>query len=214
MSKFESGLLGKLNTIADWILRMTVINILIIAFSLPIVTLYPAVFAGYKMLVKYKRGDGIPIFKGYFGYFKEDLSEKVKIGFGVLLVMILGFVGVTFYQNSLDQNPTLFNSLGYYMLIALIVGTIVVTLYTLPIMLIYPKTDSWLLVKLAVFLSGKFAIRTFLLVLTLIIPFIMLLHPLTLLVFVFSGVTIPLLIHVFISEKVVAYLESLGTHDD
>ena len=70
-----------------------------------------------------------------------------------------------------------------------------------------------LMFKLAFYLSGKFFVKTVLLVFTTLIPFLMLMTPITQVVFVFGGLSIPVLLNALITNKVVIYIEGLVKED-
>jgi hypothetical protein len=52
-----------------------------------------------------------------------------------------------------------------------------------------------------------------LLVLTTAVPFVLLMTPITQLIFVFAGLSIPVLLNALITDKIVAYVEGLVKED-
>lgn len=211
--KFEKTFFQKLNTIADWIIRIILINFLMIVTSIPIITIFPSLSAGYKLFHRYINQEEEPLFKGYFLFFKENLGKK--IWFSVLLIVLLGlgFINAKYYDQSLQLTQNWFFLVGYYITLAFLIGMIVITLYTLSSMLVVPKAKVWLLFKLSFYLAGKFIFRTLLLVFTIAIPFVLFMFPFTQLIFVFGGLSIPILLNVLLTNKVVKYVESLVEED-
>ena len=207
--QYDKTLYQKLNTFADWVIRLVVINILIIVTSLPIITLYPALLAGYKMFTKYVNKEEVPIFKSYFTYFVENIGQKLKIGLILAAAILVGVINITIYNEFLEANPSPFNLVGQYVMIVMVLSVIFVTMYTFPLMLTYPNTNIWLLIKFSFFLSGKFIGRTGLAVLILFIPVVLLLHPLLTLILVFVGMSAMVLLYALIFNKVVVYVEGL-----
>ncbi|CDR31255.1 Predicted integral membrane protein [Acholeplasma oculi] len=207
--QFESGFYQKLNTFADWVLRITVINIMIILTSLPVVTIYPALLAGYKLYHKYLNKEEVPMIKSYFKFFTENFGKKMQIGLVLAFALILGFVNVTIYQDFLQTNPNPFNVIGQYVMIIMVLSVVFVSMFTLPLMITYPNTDTWLLIKFAFFLSGKYVIKTVLAVLIMLIPFLMLLHPITIFIFLFAGLSTPVCLYALLFKKVVTFVEGL-----
>jgi hypothetical protein len=67
--------------------------------------------------------------------------------------------------------------------------------------------------KLAFYLSGKYFLRTVLLVLTTAVPFVLLMTPITQLIFVFAGLSIPVLLNALITNQIVEYVEGLVKED-
>lgn len=207
--QFENSLYQKLNTFADWVLRITVINILMIICAIPIVTLYPALLAGYKMYHNYLNKKEVPLFKGFFSYFIEDFSKKMQLGLVLSAAILLAVVNMTIYSDYLAINSNPINYVGQYIMIIMVITVIFVTIYTFPLMITYPKTHTWLLLKFAFFLSGKYILRTLLAILIIAIPLLLLLTPVTIVIFVFAGAAIPVLLYALLFKKVVLYVESL-----
>src|SRR3989339_52742 len=111
---YEKSLYQKINAVADWIIRLIVINVLMILTSLPIITLFPSLAAGYKLFYEYKEKNETKLFKSYFSFFKENFMRKVQIGFILIFVLLLGYYNVTYYVNVLQSSEELFYQIGDY----------------------------------------------------------------------------------------------------
>lgn len=210
---YEKSLYQKINTVADWIIRIIVINILMIFTSLLIVTIYPSIAAGYKLFHQYIHKDEEKLFKGYFKFFLEDIGKKIGIGLIFIVVLVLGYINTTYYVDVLNEQSTWYYLAGYYVTLAFLVSAFIVTLYTLSVLYVVPKAKVTLMFKLAFYLSGKYFLRTVLLVLTTAVPFVLLMTPITQLIFVFAGLSIPVLLNALITDKIVEYVESLVKSD-
>jgi uncharacterized membrane protein YesL len=204
----------KINTIADWVIRIIVINVLMILTSLPLLTLFPSLAAGYKLLYEYKHKNETKLFKTYFIFFKTDFMRKLQVGIILIIVLLIGYFNVTYYVDLLKNDETLFYQIGYYITFAFLFVVLVITLYTLPIINIYPRLNLSLMMKLAFALSGKFFLRTLLLFIVHLIPFALMLTPITSLIMVFAGLSLPMILAVLIHEKASLYLISLGEKHD
>lgn len=207
---YEKSLYQKINTIADWIIRIIMINILMILTSIPIVTLFPSLAAGYKLFYEYKHKNETKLFKSYFSFFKDDFMRKLQIGLILIIVILIGYFNVTYYVDILKNDDNIFYQIGYYITFAFLVSALVVTLYTLPIVTLYPKLQLSLMMKLAFALSGKYFFRTLLLFVIHAIPFLLLFTPITTLILVFMGISLPMLLAMLVHEKASLYLISLG----
>ncbi|MDO9628707.1 MAG: DUF624 domain-containing protein, partial [Acholeplasmataceae bacterium] len=196
--------------IADWIIRIVMINIITIVLSIPIVTLYPAMSAAYNLFSDYTNRDEPHLLSGYFQYFKKDLWKKIVLGLVFLLVMTLGYANVTYYLTYLKQESGIFYLIGYYITIVLLIAAFVIVLYSFTVVSVYPKAKYMTIYKLSFYLAGKFFLKTVLLIIATILPFFMLLAPLTALMFVFSGVSLSILLNVLITKQAVIYLKGLG----
>ncbi len=60
---FEKLVNSRINDVADWIIRIIMINVMIIFFSLAVVTIYPAISAGYNMFHDYVEKKNTRLFK-------------------------------------------------------------------------------------------------------------------------------------------------------
>ncbi len=207
---YEKSLYQKINTIADWIIRIIMINVLMILTSIPIVTLFPSLAAGYKLFYEYKHKNETKLFKSYFSFFKDDFMRKLQIGLILIIVILIGYFNVTYYVDILKNDHNIFYQIGYYITFAFLVSALVVTLYTLPIVTLYPKLQLSLMMKLAFALSGKYFFRTLLLFVIHAIPFLLLFTPITTLILVFMGISLPMLLAMLVHEKASLYLISLG----
>jgi uncharacterized membrane protein YesL len=211
---YEKSMYQKINTIADWVIRIIVINVLMILTSLPLLTLFPSLAAGYKLLYEYKHKNETKLFKTYFIFFKTDFMRKLQVGIILIIVLLIGYFNVTYYVDLLKNDETLFYQIGYYITFAFLFVVLVITLYTLPIINIYPRLNLSLMMKLAFALSGKFFLRTLLLFIVHLIPFALMLTPITSLIMVFAGLSLPMILAVLIHEKASLYLISLGEKHD
>lgn len=211
---YEKSLYQKINTIADWIIRLIVINVLMILTSIPLITLFPSLAAGYKLFYEYKHKNETKLFKSYFSFLKENFMRKLQIGLILVVLLLIGYFNVTYYVDILKNNPSLFYQMGYYITFAFLFASLVVTLYTLPIVTIYPKLSLTLMIKLAFALSGKYFFRTLLLMVIHLIPFALLLTPITSVILVFMGVSLPMMLAVIVHEKATLYIISLGEKHD
>ncbi len=208
--KVERMFMQKLNTIADWIIRIVMINIITIVLSIPIITIYPAMSAAYNLFSDYTNRDEVNLFKGHFEYFKKDLWKKMGLSLVFILVISLGYANVTYYLEFLKNESGIFYLIGYYITIVLLIACFVTLLYSFTVVSVYPKAKYQTIFKLSFYLAGKFFLKTVLLVVSTLLPFLMLLAPLTALMFVFSGVSLSILLNVLITKQAVIYLKGLG----
>ncbi len=208
--KFESRFYQIITVISDWVLRIVMLNIMMIITMLPIVTIFPALSAGYNMFSDYFNYDDKPLIKGYFGYFVKDFKKKFSLNLVLILLIILAVSNTRYYMLSLEANGNTFEHIGYYVSLFLLIGLFIITLYVLTVHRVYPRIKLFLLFKVSFFLAGKFLFRSILLVLSLLIPLVMFTFPFTMMMFVFTGVSIMIMVNVYITKPAVDYLESLG----
>ena len=211
---FEKLVNSKLNAVADWIIRLVMINIFMIICSLPVITIFPALSAGYNLLHDYVEGKHTPLVKGYFGYFKEYIGRKIVVGIVIGILLVVSYTNIRYYVDVLETNETLFFQIGYYATLALIAALYAVILYTVVVLNVESKMKLVSLFKLSFFLAGKYYFITVLLVVINSLPVFLLFTPITSLIFVFMGLSIPLTLHALLTKNAVYYLEGLGNEND
>lgn len=190
-----------LNIFADWFIRITLINILVIICMLPIITIIPAISSGYRLFSDILNKEEENIFKAYFKYFKEDFVNKLIVSVIVIIVFAVSFYNNRLYGNLVESGANVFYTIGYYLTLALMFGVVMVTLY-LPLVFSERKGIEIIQIfKLAFYLAGKYPFRTILITLSLLIPYLMLTNPITIVFFVFSGISLPLLINAALTLK-------------
>ncbi len=208
--KHENTLLSKLNEASDWLIRVVVINLLMIATALPIVTLYASLHAGYRLMHDYANQDETPLFKGYFKYWWEGLPKKIWLGLLFIVFGGLTVLNVTYYVDIIRENPQALYVIGYYVTIAAMVGLYIILIHSFSCMLVFPNLRVTKLFKLSFYLSGKYFLRTSLLVVIHLASMLMLMTPITQFMFVFIGLSLPMLVNAIMTRPIVSYLESLG----
>lgn len=206
----EKKIFTILNTIADWIIRFVVINIIVITLSIPIITLYPAMSAGYNLFHDYSNKDEVKLFSGYIEHLKKDFFKKLAIGVILIVLLFLGYLNVTYYVDILNEQSHWFYVTGYYVTTIFLVVAIVVTLLSVTVVKVYPKAKYINIFKLSFFVAGKYFFRTILLILITVLPFALLIVPATAIIFIFAGISLPLYLNVIITKPIVLYLEKLG----
>ncbi len=210
MSFFDKLVNSKLNSFADWFGRLIVINIMIIFFSLPLITIFPAISAGYNLIHDYVQRRNPKLFRDYFKYFKENLGRKIIINIVYGFILTLGLLNVRYYITVLETNQSAFYSMGYYVTLALLTALYAVIIYSIIVIKVIPKIKLINLFKVSLVVAGKFYFTSVLLVVLTVSPVLLILTPITSLILVFMGVSVPLTLNVIITRNAVAYIEGLG----
>lgn len=197
----------KLNYVADWIIRLIIVNFLTILMALPIVTIVPALTSAYHILSDALNKDETPIFKSYFSYFKEDIANKIITSIIIVAILVISIYNNRLYGLYIEQGKGIMYTIGYYITLTIIIATVMIALY-LPLVFTERKErDLETVIKLAFYLSGKYFFRTMFVAMTLLIPFLMLTNQVTFLLFIFFGTTLPLLIIAAITLKPRRFLQ-------
>jgi len=212
---FEKLVNSKINEIADWIIRLIMLNVMMIFFSLGVVTVYPAISAGYAMLNDYAENKNPRLFVDYFRYFKQNIGKKIVLEIILVAGFLLAYLNIRYYDLSIQANPTTFLWAGYYISLALIAILFAITLFSVIVLRVKGDIRLGRLFKMSIFLAGKYYWITVLLVTVTFSPFLLILYPnaLTSLIFIFLGLSLPLLLNVLLTKRVVRYLEKLGENN-
>ncbi len=208
---FERLFNSKINEVADWIIRLIMLNIMMIFFSLPIITALPAFSAGYNMFSDYVNKKNPKLFKDYFKYFKEAFGKKVLLELVIIFVFVLLYFNTRYYNLSLELRQTTFLLIGHYLSLALMAIWFAITLFSIIILRVYTNLKLIKFIKLAFFLAGKYYWIILVLVVIILSPFLLLAYAtaLTSFIFIFFGLSVSMLLNVLLTKRIVLYLESL-----
>lgn len=207
----NKGFLSKLNDIADWIIRLVVLNVMMIFFSLGILTIFPAISAGYHMFSEYVRKNNPKLFAGFFAFFKTALLRKIIIELLIGSIFFVLYLNIRYYDAYLQEQTGGFYLIGYYISLALIAIWTATTFYTIVVVKVKPTVHYKNLFKLSFFLAGKYYLRTLLLVSIAFIPFLLILFApvISPLFFVLVGLSSPMLLSALVTKPAVEYLEGI-----
>ncbi len=211
---FEKLLHSKVNAVADWIIRLVMVNIMIIFFSLGIITIYPAFSAGYSLFSDYVTRKDTKLIPDYFKYFKQNFGKKVLLQLFVTVILLIGYSNIRYYTVNLELESDWFLLVGYYVTLALLGVTYAVVLYSFVVMKVTPNLKLSRIIKISFYLAGKYYFITLLLVVCNLAPFLLLLNMNTFLIFVFMGISIPLTLHALLTRSAVQFLDGLGKEHD
>jgi len=118
---FET-IVWKLYDIANWIMRLIYLNLLWIFFSLlglGIFGVFPSTAAMFSISRKWLfRETDIPLTKTFFSYFKKNFIQMNKIGIAMIIIGIILYVDLKFFQAS---EHIISSILSYVMIFALII---------------------------------------------------------------------------------------------
>lgn len=204
---------SKINLVADWIIRIIVTNVLIILCSIPIITLYPALIAGYAQLHKYMSDEPTTLFKGFFTSFKEQIGRKILTGVIITGFLYLSISNTIFYSLNME-NQGWFYVVGYFVTLSIITMFYALSLYGIIVMSVIPKLSFVNMFKVSVFLAGKYFIKTLLIVFSSFIPVFLLFSPYTHVVLIFAGLSIPLFLIMLLSLEAVGFLKDQNVTRD
>lgn len=161
---YDSGIMRFLSRMAD----LVVLNLLMIVFSLPIVTTGAAITAGHYAALKIRRGEGY-VFRNFWKSFKENIKQST--GIWLILVVHLWVASI-----ALNVLRAMGGTVGT-VLQGIITGMLIMTL--LGYMWIFPVQSKFVntvkgTIKNSFLLAFKHLFRTLLMVLISAVPYVLL----------------------------------------
>ncbi|PKK87472.1 MAG: hypothetical protein CVV63_00905 [Tenericutes bacterium HGW-Tenericutes-8] len=210
---YDKPFFQKLNVISDWIIRLVVINFLVALTFIPVVTIFVSLSAGYNTLYDFYKGNDANLFKSFYQYLKENFAKKLMIGLLLILTLLFGLYNISYYNELLKVNETIFYQAGYYITLFLFIGVIVVFIYLLPVVYTQKNLSLFKSIKLAFYVAGKHFGRTMILLFSVLLPLLLLLSQWSSMVFVLAGFSLWLLLVVIVTARVLHYLSEVIVHD-
>lgn len=204
---FEKPWFEKFNKIADWIIRIVVINVFLVIFSIGIVTFYVGFRMAYELFKDYSEGENTPLFKGAWQNIKKDFWKNLLIGVIFGIIIVISVLNAYFYKQSLDEEFAIFTAVGYYVTIMVAVAAYLIAIYHAAVAHVYGDLKIKESFKLSFYLAGKYIFRTLLLMLVNMAPILLMMYQYTQPVFVLAGLSVPAIFNVLLTKKPVNFLK-------
>ena len=191
-----------LNLIADWIIRIIVLNVFVIVLTLPIVTFYAGYKAAYSLFVDYTEDKTTPLFRGFWENLKKNFWNNIGVGSIFLVLIVLGFLGAYNYNNMIAENPDdIFYLVGFVITLGVSLLLIMAMLNSITVSYINEDISVKDLFKISLVLTGKYLLRSIVVILVSIAAALLLLEPMLMPIFVFAGLTVPIIVNVLLMRK-------------
>lgn len=204
---FDKPWVEKLNKIADWIIRIIVINIFVVISTIGIITFYAGFKMAYDMFSDYVEGKNTPLFKGMWDNFKKDFLKKLGYGTLVFITLFVGITSLMWYNNSLEEEFNFMIGIGYFIMLMFNFGVYLIVIYSLSVTHVHEDISLKNNIRLSFYLAGRFFLRTILLLIINIAPFLLILNFYTAPIFVLAGLAGPAVLNVLITRKPVRLLK-------
>lgn len=206
----DKPFLHKLNVISDWILRIVIINLLLIVCTFLVITLYPGIYAAYRLFKDYKEGKNTPIFNGFWTYFKEQFKTKIQISLTLILIILIGVYSLFTYNDFIGKNEGMIYLIGYYVVLMFLIGFVIVTLFTIPIIIYFKEASIGNMYKLSLYIMGRYFYIAFLTSILWVIPLILIFIPQLMVIYVIAGLSLTVLLWILISGPLFRFLERIS----
>ena len=205
---------NKVFTFFDWVWRLMVLNMLMLVFSIGVITIMPAICAGFKTIKDTKENYTPKIVKPFINNFLYLFRDTFV--FSIILVAIVGIAGYAFlwYDGVVGATGGSANQLDKtWLIIAMVSITIVIVgiamlsmaFVQIPMVLNYFYYGFIDNVKLSFYMAFKYIITTIIEVIVMIVSVVLLINALFLYhllpLWLFFGISVPLYIDYILSLK-------------
>ena len=130
---FEKPWFQKLNKIADWIIRIVILNIVLVVFSIGIVTLYIGFKVAYELFKDYTEGKETPLFKGIWELTKKDFLKNLGLGALLAFLIAFGILNMYYYNNNIKADASWFYYMGFFVTFMFTVGVYLIAIYSVSV---------------------------------------------------------------------------------
>jgi len=126
-----------MHRMADWVMRLSYLNILWVVFSLlglGVLGIFPATTAMFTVIRKWLLGESdIRVVKVFWSSYRKEFGRSNGIG---SIVSLLGYTLYLDYQ-ILSNAPDMLSNILYFPLAAIIIGYIIFICYLFPVLVHY-----------------------------------------------------------------------------
>lgn len=191
-----------LNIIADWIIRIVVLNVFMVVLTIPIVTFYAGYKAAYSLFVDYTEDKTTPLFRGFWENLKKDFWRDVGVGALFLILLAVGVLGAYNYLRMLQNDEgNVMYTLGFLITAGFSLLFIMTMIYSVTVLYIAPEISLKNLFKVSLVVTGKYFFRSIVVIIITIAPVFLMISPMLMPIFVFVGLSVPLVLNVLLMRK-------------
>ena len=209
----------------DWVWRLMVLNILMLISSIGIITIMPAICAGFKSIKDTKENYSPNIIKNYFINFRYLFRDT--FAFSIILIILAGICGYAFLwydgvvgvtQGSVEQMDQTWLLIAIISIVVVIIGMLIMTMVFIQIPMVvnyfyYGFIDN---VKLSFYMAFKYIITTIIETFIVVASAYVLINGLftyyLLPIWLFFGISLPLYVMYIVSRRF--YMFVAETFDD
>lgn len=218
---------NKVFTFFDWVWRLMVLNMLMLVFSIGVITIMPAICAGFKTIKDTKENYTPKIVKPFIKNFLYLFRDT--FAFSIILVAVVGIAGYAFLwydgvvgatggsTNQMDQTWLI---IAMVSITIVILGIVIVSMafVQLPMVLNYFYYGFIDNIKLSFYMAFKYFITTIIEVVVMIISVVLLVNALFLYhllpLWLFFGISLPLYINYIVSLRFYRFVSGQMEDED
>lgn len=189
---------SKLYRFFDLLYKLLVINLLMIIFSLPILTIFPVIVSG-NATIKNDMNE-TNILKAFLKNFKKYFFKSFKMGLCLLIAFCVGIFGYLFWSFQ-EFNNSYMEIVAQIGIVVIVICLIIFTfmIVHIPLLIItFEKLDNFQIFKLSLYLCVRYFLTSLLMLLSFVlivgILLLCLVQPGILAIWMIFGISLPLYI--------------------
>ncbi|GAA0374383.1 YesL family protein [Bacillus horti] len=161
------GIMGGLNRACEWIVRISLLNVLWVGFTLlglVVFGIFPATVAMFTITRKWIQGDTeLPIVKHFWTYYRQEFLKSNLLGLILILLGVILAIDLFFFRSLEGMMGTII----FYIMVAVAFNYLVMLFYIIPV---YVHYDLKLLqyIKNALIIGMSNPLHTFAMVLAIV----------------------------------------------
>ena len=202
---FEKRANSKASRFFEWLFAIVIINLFTIVFSILIITFLPAHVAAYQTISDFKEHGTQRVIKRYFSNFWKHIEKSFLIGLFVIIILVVALFSMYFYKNNFDVS-NIVGQVGYWVMLIVIIVLLFLSLHLPLVIFNFPKLGIKDTIKISIFICFRYILSTLII---LISDVVMIIGVLALPIWVFIGITLPILLIIKFTEPTYYYLKKI-----
>ncbi len=202
---FEKRANSKASRFFELLFALVVINLLTIVFTIFIITLLPAHVAAYQTIDDIKELGTSGIIKRYFKNMWKHMEKAFLIGLLVIIIGVIAVFSMNFYKTHFVETNVI-GQVGYWIMLIVLFVLLLLVLHTPLIIIKFPKFGIIDTVKMSMFICFRYIISTLVI---LVADIVMLVGVLALPIWVFIGLSLPIMLILKLTEPTYYYLKKI-----
>ena len=196
---------SKVSRFFEWVFGLVMVNLFTISLSLFVITIFPALTAGIATIDGFRYNGPNKVIKTYFLNFKKYMERSFLVGIVVEIMMFICAFSMYFYRTRMDASNWV-SQAGFYAMGVVLLLVLFLSLHLPLIIMNFPELRYLDTYRVAFFVSFRYILSTLILLLSLIIIVIGFVgFP----IWVFFGVSLPLLMSIKLTEGTYLYLKKI-----
>ena len=202
---FEKRANSKASRFFEWLFAIVIINLFSIVFSIFIITLLPAVVASYATISDFKEHGTHRVIRRYFSNLWKYIEKSFLTGILLIVILVVAVFSMSFYRNHFDVDNVV-GQIGYWIMLIVLFVLLLLSLH-IPLLIVkFPKFTIMDTIKMSMFICFRYILST---ITILVCDIVMIVGVLALPIWVFIGISLPIVVVLKFTEPTYYYLKKI-----